>query len=98
MNNFDKILNNGWTQILILIILFWFMFLKEDFSDLPLDETLCDICSETIFNKNNNIGMMTFKNSCIAKGGTYKKENNIISCINYKAILDSNYKCKCEIN
>lgn len=89
--------NNQLIQISILILIFWFLFIKESFYDIPIEEQKCGICLKTIFNeKNNNLSM--FKNKCIELNGEYNNKNNIKSCINYKAKLDYNYKCNCDIN
>ncbi len=100
MNNIEKMLDNQWIQILILLLIFWFLFLREDFNDMPNEEQTCKRCIKKIFNENENenINIIKFKNKCIGLDGEYKKENNIKSCINYKAKLDSNYRCSCEIN
>lgn len=97
MNNFEQILSNQWVQILILVLLFWFLFLREDFSNIPNEEETCERCNKKIYNENENLSIIEFKNKCIGLGGEYKKENNIRSCLNYKAKLDSNYRCNCDI-
>jgi hypothetical protein len=100
MTNTDKVMQNWHTQlmqILILIFIFWFLFLRESFFDIPMEEQNCEMCLKTIFNENNNISLTTFKNKCIEQGGEYNNKNNIKSCINYKAKLDSNYRCNCNI-
>jgi hypothetical protein len=80
---------------LILIVLFWFLFLRETF-DMPMEATECKKCSKSVFNKQTSLDK--FKDTCKKLGGEYKDENNIISCENYKANLDSNYRCKCELD
>ena len=97
MNNFQNILNNQWFQILVLVLLFWFLFLRENFNDIPNDEETCEKCNKKIFNEKENLSITEFKNKCSKLNGQYKKENNIISCLNYKAKLDSNYRCNCDI-
>jgi hypothetical protein len=94
MNNFNTILSNQWFQIAVIILLFWFLFLREDFTDvIPTVET-CERCDEMKFN-DSNMSIKKFKNKCTKLDGTYVEENK--SCKNYKSNLDSYYKCNCEI-
>ena len=97
MNNFENILSNQWVQILILVLIFWFLFLREGFNDIPIEENTCERCYKKIFNENEKISINKFKNNCIKLEGEYKNENNIKSCVNFKAKLDSNYRCNCEM-
>ena len=98
MNNIEKMLNNQWIQILILLLIFWFLFLREDFNDIPNNAKSCERCKRKIFNENEHKNIFEFKNKCLGLDGEYKKENNVRSCVNYKAKLDFNYRCNCEIN
>ena len=93
MNSFKTILSNQWVQILIGILLLWFLFLKEKFTDeiLP-NENSCNLCDKQIFDS-NNMNEFTFKNKCTGLDGQYIDK----SCVKYKAKLDSKFKCNCEI-
>lgn len=79
-------------KICVLILLFWFLFLREEFTNtIPTNET-CGRCNKMILN-NSSMNLNTFKNKCNKLDGIYVNK----SCINYKSKLDSNYKCNCEI-
>jgi len=89
MNSFQEILNNRWIQMFVLLLIFWFLFLREDF--IPTSDT-CDLCTKMLFNK-KNMNETEFKEKCKKLNGEY--QNN--ACNNYKATIDSNYNCSCEI-
>jgi hypothetical protein len=89
-------MNSFLVQSLVLLFLFWFLFLREDFNELPRDEEMCERCNKTIFN--GDMKITTFKNKCIALDGQYIKENEIRYCKNHKSKLDLNHRCNCEIN
>jgi hypothetical protein len=96
MNNLKINLSNNWIQILILLLLFWFLFLREDFTEIPIDTTECERCTSFKFIKENNNNIESFKKQCIKLDGKYDNDNKL--CLDYKAIVDSKYNCNCEIN
>jgi Tfp pilus assembly protein PilO len=98
MNNFNLIINNTYVQIFIILVIVWFFFIKEDFNQLPADESSCEKCKQFLYNKNNTtLSLNDFQNKCIKLEGEYKKENNNYVCLNFKSKLDSNYRCNCDI-
>jgi len=95
MNSFQEILNNRWIQMFVLLLIFWFLFLREDFIPvvIPTSDT-CNLCKQMLFNKKKmNMNENEFKEKCKKLNGEYK--NN--ACNNYKATIDSSYNCSCEI-
>jgi hypothetical protein len=93
MNNFQEILNNRWIQMFILLLIFWFLFLREDFISVPIPTTdTCKVCKKQNFDK-TIMNEKQFTEKCLKLSGVYK--NN--GCHNYKATIDSNYNCSCEI-
>jgi hypothetical protein len=95
MNSFEKILSSQFVQILILFFILWFLFLKEKFNNIPNEQISCERCIKLTFDK--NISENDCKKKCSELDGQYKKENNNKYCLNYKGIINSNYRCDCDI-
>ena len=77
--------------------LFWFLFLREPFDNIPIDDRLCNKCNEITYNKNTGLNPFDFRKNCIDRGGLYTNTNNIRKCNKHKGIVDSNYNCNCNI-
>ena len=82
MNNIPE-----WFQVLVILFLLWFLFFKESFNNTnsPITHDECKRCNIYTFNKNNNINLPSFI-----------KKNN--TCQTYKAKLDNEFRCNCDIN
>lgn len=93
MNNIPE-----WFQVLVILFLLWFLFFKESFNNTnsPITHDECKRCNIYTFNKNNNINLPSFIKKCQELEGTFIKKNN--TCQNYKAKLDNEFRCNCDIN
>jgi hypothetical protein len=96
--NFKLLLKNELVQIFILLILFWFLFLREDFTDLiPISKTSCKKCTKFVHNNLSKITEEEFGKKCNVQNGELIKNNNIITCNNFDAKIGLDYNCNCNI-
>lgn len=85
----------AWFQVLVILFLLWFLFFKESFNNTPITND-CKSCDIYTFNKNVHINLSSFIKKCQELDGTFDKTNN--TCRNYKAKLDNEFRCNCDIN
>jgi len=64
--DFKKLISNDLFQIVVLIILFWFLFLKEGFNELvPISNMSCKKCTKFVYNDLSKISKENFnKKNC----------------------------------
>jgi hypothetical protein len=96
--NFNLLINNNLFQIVVLLILFWFLFLREDFTNvIPIPNTSCKKCIKFVHNNLSKITEEEFNKKCVNQNGQITKNNNITTCNNFDAKIGLDYNCNCNI-